>query len=719
MTTQMILVDGPVTFTEPTSSSREYYTTAENLVDDQIAVVEAYSDPFEGGNTLQSINYIGYTISLAGAVTSSDVFTSGLVASNSQTVPNVALNYEIRTFNSLNSDSVFAEYLSTETSANGPATFDIAVVNLSGGSTVVTPVDSITINPVPKTFADNITAKIANLTENNSLNEQIFEVDNSPGSGQTAGTFLIYNSSGSIIIGPSTGFSFADNKAHIFNDFGWDANDFGELVEVWNAQTGLADMQLSLINATTGAVTPGWIAATEMNSITFISSQTIDPAGGGMIVVAAGTNAGGRGFNVYLVNDSTASSGGSGGDIIKSQSFDYSGTVTQDARIAKSGIADEYLLYWGDGTGLNIELIDANLDVLETYNIPASEANSTATLTQMGNGEIFVSYRFQSSGSSFDSFDILNLQQTAALPVSSGNTDEWIMSGGNWEASAQPGSIPSGYSVAGVGDFTGDGTSDILWYDAATGDTQQWLINNGGWAGTVELGSHPGNYQIAGVGDFTGDGVDDVLWTSNSGGQVQTDIWELNSSGQWQASDSPGSHPAGYNVAAVGDFTGNGTSDILWYNSTTGDVDEWQIAEGQWAASVDLGSHPGSGWTIAGVGDFFGNGNDDVLWTNSSGGSVQTDIWQLGPNGQWEASVSPGTHPAGYQVAGIGDVTGSSVSDIIWYNPTTGDVDEWKIANGQWAGSVDLGTHPGNYQISGMGNFTGDGTSDVLWHSTS
>ncbi len=77
------------------------------------------------------------------------------------------------------------------------------------------------------------------------------------------------------------------------------------------------------------------------------------------------------------------------------------------------------------------------------------------------------------------------------------------------------------------------------------------------------------------------------------------------------------------------------------------------------------------------------------------------------------------THPAGYQMAGVGDVTGSSVADIIWYNPSTGDVDEWQIANGKWAASVDLGTHPGNYQIAGLGNFTGGGTSGILWLDSS
>jgi probable HAF family extracellular repeat protein len=192
------------------------------------------------------------------------------------------------------------------------------------------------------------------------------------------------------------------------------------------------------------------------------------------------------------------------------------------------------------------------------------------------------------------------------------------------------------------------------------------------------------------------------------------DEWIL-FNGNWEGSAGPGSHPAGFHVAAVADFTSDGTSDILWQNVSTGAVDLWKMSNGGWAGSVDLGAHPGSGWQIAGAGDFNHDGTNDVLWFNP--GSDQTDIWELA-NGQWGASVQPGPHPLGYQVAGIGDFNRDGTSDVLWFNPATRDVDEWNIANGHWAGSNDIGIYPGaGYQIAGVGDFNNDGTGDVFWYN--
>lgn len=56
-------------------------------------------------------------------------------------------------------------------------------------------------------------------------------------------------------------------------------------------------------------------------------------------------------------------------------------------------------------------------------------------------------------------------------------------------------------------------------------------------------------------------------------------MFAVEGASQWTASVLPGLglHPPGYNVVAVGDFTGSGVDGVLWYDPTNGNVDEWVL----------------------------------------------------------------------------------------------------------------------------------------------
>ena len=112
--------------------------------------------------------------------------------------------------------------------------------------------------------------------------------------------------------------------------------------------------------------------------------------------------------------------------------------------------------------------------------------------------------------------------------------------------------------------------------------------------------------------------------------------------------------------------------------------------------------HLARGWSLAGVRDLSGDGTSDVVWYDATTGKV--DLWKIA-NGQWAGSVDVGPHPLGWQPAGIGDLNGDGINDMLWHNPTTGNVDLWKLVNGQWAGSVDIGSHPLGYQVAGIAGF--------------
>ncbi|MGB9366676.1 MAG: FG-GAP-like repeat-containing protein [Xanthobacteraceae bacterium] len=134
-------------------------------------------------------------------------------------------------------------------------------------------------------------------------------------------------------------------------------------------------------------------------------------------------------------------------------------------------------------------------------------------------------------------------------------------------------------------------------------------------------------------------------------------------------------------------------------------------ARPHWMASVDIGAHP-AGWVPSGIGHFNAGGTDDLLWFNPSTGNV--DIWLLA-NGGWSASSDVGNHPTGWQLFGTGDFNADGTSDIGWFNPNTREVDTWKIVNGKWAGSTSIGTHPAGYQPVAVGDFDGDGSADIAW----
>src|SRR5579863_4878792 len=71
----------------------------------------------------------------------------------------------------------------------------------------------------------------------------------------------------------------------------------------------------------------------------------------------------------------------------------------------------------------------------------------------------------------------------------------------------------------------------------------------------------------------------------------------------------------------------DGDSDILWSNTSTGDIYLWDVNitdivnQGYVAYSV------GTQWQVAGGGDFYNDGNTDILWYNSQTGDVY--VWEL------------------------------------------------------------------------------------------
>ena len=737
----------------PPVAGEENFTPSAALVGNNMAILVAYSPNYKGSNALQLQIYQEYEVNFSGNSTQlplSDLDSINHAAP--EAIPVSTLAYGVFPFNGSATSSLMTGWFD-RSNGDGTYTYGVAVVDPTTSPPTIyltsEGLPDITVTPVSN-IAGGTGVSVANLGAGNTYNDVLFEVAGVAAAGSVAGTFDIVNSSDNPVV-KGTGFSFSDGKAHAFAVGGWDSSNYSQLVEVWNAGTGNADLQLSLINASTGAVTTGWTAATELQSITNIGWQNM-PAGG-MLALVDGSDASGRGFFEYLL-DNSSSSGGTGGTMGKSLATHYSGTVTQDAKLISLGsTANEYVVYWVDGTGLNLNLVDSNLQVLETYNLAA--ANGTANVQGYGDGRLFVSYVVDGNGSSVDNFAILDTRlqgQTVTLgsgaqeyagtiyndtiTVGSGNdtiyggggSDTVIFSGdrsgytvSHAAASATVTDIATGAvdTLTGVQtlqfadvtfpgnyqppkDFNGDGTSDIL-FTNTSGTLVDWTLANGTYSGWNGIGTASG-WTVAGTGDFNGDGTSDVLFTNGSGTLVD---WTLKN-GTYSGWNGIGS-ASGWTVAGTGDFNGDGTSDILFQNGS-GEVVDWTMKNGTFAGWNDIGN--AAGWKVAGTGDFNGDGTSDILFQNGSGEVVD---WTL-KNGTFAGWNDIG-NAAGWTVAGTGDFNGDGTSDILFRNGS-GEVVDWMLKNGAFSGWNDIGNASG-WTVAGTGDYGGNGTSDILFQNGS
>jgi hypothetical protein len=245
-----------------------------------------------------------------------------------------------------------------------------------------------------------------------------------------------------------------------------------------------------------------------------------------------------------------------------------------------------------------------------------------------------------------------------------------------------------------------------------TGNSTLFVVANGIPSAGIGINIVPGACSSpTDSHDFSGDCLSDVLWYNTGTGQAV--VWLINGT-TVIGGGSPGSATAPWAIVGQRDFNRDGKNDILWRNGTTGQLVVWLLN----GAAVIGGGSPGSAaspWLVAGTGDFNGDGFGDVLWYNNSTG--QAVIWFL--NGTTViGGGSPGSAVSPWTIAGTGDFNGDGMSDILWYNTTTGQAVIWLLNGTTVIGGGSPGSAGSPWTIAGTGDFNGDGKSDILWYNT-
>jgi hypothetical protein len=215
-----------------------------------------------------------------------------------------------------------------------------------------------------------------------------------------------------------------------------------------------------------------------------------------------------------------------------------------------------------------------------------------------------------------------------------------------------------------------------------------------GLTGSIHLGDPTGNAHpyrlmdnlVVGVGDFNGDGTSDVLWRTSSG-TGNLELWSMHGGSAPTVTSNMANPGSDTWVAGVGDFNGDGKADILLENGL-GQLTEWFMdGPNRLAGGADglVSSAISPGFTLAGVGDFNGDGKSDLVFTAPNGGAVSETvlvIWEM--NGTTIADghfIWVTTETSWSKVLATGDYNGDGTADILLQD-RSGDLTFLYMKNG-------------------------------------
>lgn len=290
-----------------------------------------------------------------------------------------------------------------------------------------------------------------------------------------------------------------------------------------------------------------------------------------------------------------------------------------------------------------------------------------------------------------------------------------------------------GNYTAVLGDFNGNGRTDIAWthLSAATNKTYLGLSNGDGTFGfpSVRINGTGWGGWFALAGDVNGDGDHDLIWNALPGNNlVRVGLSNGVSDFTVGAQQSHGATTgwSGYR-AFTGDVDADQNTDLIWgsgartfFGRSNGD--------GTFSLPNTALNHPGLG-TIAGyvrlVGDVNGDGRTDVIWADTTANSTnRIGIGLSNGTGLTYPALQMANHDATVPLrVRTADVNADGRTDLVWNN--TGNVNRVYVSLGKADGTFDttvlsqlntIGVTDWEQFSMLLADVTGDGRADIIWN---
>jgi hypothetical protein len=243
-------------------------------------------------------------------------------------------------------------------------------------------------------------------------------------------------------------------------------------------------------------------------------------------------------------------------------------------------------------------------------------------------------------------------------------------------------------------DFNNDGSADLIIQNGSTGQVASWFMNGAQWTGGAFFSLNPtATYAVVGTGDFYGNGSNALVLENRADGSIV--FWYTG--GTNNATITGGEYCsvvpyAGWRVVGVGDFNGDGKSDLVFQNQTTNQVAVWYMNGPTYAGGIVLPFTPPAGWTVAGVGDLNADGLPDLVFQNQNSGQIA--LWYMNHTDYIGGTVMNIVPVTGWKIVGVGDYNGDGYADLLFQNQTTNQAAVWYLQNGGFVGGDVLSVAP-------------------------
>src|ERR1051326_2571735 len=216
------------------------------------------------------------------------------------------------------------------------------------------------------------------------------------------------------------------------------------------------------------------------------------------------------------------------------------------------------------------------------------------------------------------------------------------------------------------------------------------------------------------IRDLNGDGNSDLLFRNASTGAAL--VWLLHGTG-FVSSASLGVFPLKYKIAGAADFDGDGRTDIIWHDPSSGVGTPGHMNGATVISNVALPQSPAN-WVIEGCADFNHDGHTDIVFHDHNSGYAF--IWFMNDTVLLSSqAVVQNSDPVNWHMVGGGDFDGDGNFDLLWRNFQYGTNAILHMNGPVGVSTISFGSVDLAYELASIADFNHDGVPDIFWrHKT-